>query len=125
MKQKLLDKKERYHSPFSISFSSHNQQSTTKSDSSSTKHSETYPSINSSATYPSINPNANSSNATHSPATPNTPYSSDREAYLAALKRSGIPEFEEGSPRSEFGTREEHKMVRAHDWGDMQRRGKE
>lgn len=43
-----------------------------------------------------------------------------REAYLAALERKkyrdaqsgGIPEYEEGAPRSEFGTRKEHKSMR-------------
>jgi hypothetical protein len=45
----------------------------------------------------------------------------DREAYLAALERKkyrdsqtgGIPEYEDGAPRSEFGTRKEHKSMRA------------
>ncbi len=57
----------------------------------------------------------------------------DREAYLAALERKkerdkqsgGIPEYEEGTLRSEWGTREEHKKMRASDWGDMQKRRKE
>lgn len=45
----------------------------------------------------------------------------DRGAYLAALERKkyreehsgGIPEYEEGAPRSEFGTRKEYKSMRA------------
>ena len=44
----------------------------------------------------------------------------DREAYLEALKRyrirnnetGGIPEYEEGAPRSEWGTREDYKKMR-------------
>lgn len=57
----------------------------------------------------------------------------DREAYLAALERKkerdkqtgGIPEHEEGTLRTEWGTREDHKKMRARDWGDMQKRRKE
>jgi len=57
----------------------------------------------------------------------------DQEAYLAALERKkerdrqsgGIPEYEEGTQRAEWGTREDHRKMRAHDWGDMQKRRKE
>jgi len=57
----------------------------------------------------------------------------DKEAYLAALERKkerdkqsgGIPEHEEGTLRSEWGTRDDHKKMRARDWGDMQKRRKE
>ena len=53
--------------------------------------------------------------------------------YEAALERKrrrdaqtgGIPEFEEGYPRDEFGTRDEHKKMRGRDWGDMKRRSRE
>ena len=38
---------------------------------------------------------------------------------------TSIPEFEEGEPRSEFGTRDEYKRMRARDWGDMQKRHRE
>lgn len=33
-----------------------------------------------------------------------------------------IPRTEEGYPRTEFGTRKDHKEMRARDWGDMKRR---
>jgi hypothetical protein len=40
-------------------------------------------------------------------------------------KEPNIPEYEEGYPRSEFGSREDHKKMRARDWGDMKRRNNE
>jgi len=57
----------------------------------------------------------------------------DKEAYLAALERKrerdkqtvGIPENEEGTLRTEWGTRDDHRKMRARDWGDMQKRRKE
>jgi len=57
----------------------------------------------------------------------------DKEAYLASLERKkardkqtgGIPEYEEGTLRTEWGTRADHRKMRARDWGDMQNRRKE
>ena len=50
-------------------------------------------------------------------------------AYRMAQKQlsheKGIPEYEEGTLRSEWGTRGDHKKMRARDWGDMQKRRKE
>lgn len=54
----------------------------------------------------------------------------NREAYLAAMNRyketthqtGGIPVYEDGEPRSEWGTREDHKKMRGRDFGDMKRR---
>lgn len=53
--------------------------------------------------------------------------------YEAALERKrerdaktgGIPEYEDGYPRDEFGTRDDHKKMRGRDWGDMKRRSRE
>jgi len=42
-----------------------------------------------------------------------------KEIYIPG---TNIPEYEEGMPRSEFGTREDHKKMRSRDWGDMVRR---
>jgi len=52
--------------------------------------------------------------------------------YLAALERKrerdrqtgGIPEFEEGYPRDEFGSREDHKKMKGRDWSDMKHRSR-
>mgnify|MGYP000846369789 CR=1 FL=1 len=43
---------------------------------------------------------------------------------LAERHQSGtnISEYEEGYPKSEFGSREDHKRMRARDWGDIKRR---
>ncbi|MBU1184332.1 MAG: hypothetical protein KJ663_04080 [Proteobacteria bacterium] len=57
----------------------------------------------------------------------------DGESYLAALERKkerdkqagGIPEYEEGAPRAEWGTREDYKKMRGGDFGDMMRRQNE
>jgi len=57
----------------------------------------------------------------------------DHEAYLAALERKrerdhqtgGIPEYEEGAPRSEFGTRDEYKKMRGRDFSDIRKRRNE
>lgn len=56
-----------------------------------------------------------------------------REDYLAALERKkerdkqtgGIPEYEEGFPKTEMVSREDHKKMRARDYGDMKRRQNE
>lgn len=37
---------------------------------------------------------------------------------------TSIMEFEDGAPRAEWGTRDDHKKMRARDWGDMRRRQK-
>ncbi|MEN6318317.1 MAG: hypothetical protein ABFD82_06130 [Syntrophaceae bacterium] len=55
------------------------------------------------------------------------------EDYLAALERKkerdkqteGIPDYEEGYPRTEFGSRDDHKKMRHRDWGDMKNRHRE
>lgn len=46
---------------------------------------------------------------------------------LAERQQKGpnISEYEEGYPRSEFGSRADHKKMRARDWGDMKRRNNE
>lgn len=57
----------------------------------------------------------------------------DRECYLDALERKkerdkqsgGIPEYEEGVLRAEFGTREDYKRMRGSDFGDMMKRRNE
>lgn len=62
-----------------------------------------------------------------------TKHNIDRETYLAALERKkerdkragGIPEYEEGAPRAEWGTREDYKKMRGGDFGDMMRRQNE
>ena len=69
---------------------------------------------------------------------PQSPYQTPHyhigsDDYLAALNRKkerdkqtgGIPEFEDGMPRTEFGTREDHKKMRGRDYGDMLRRRNE
>ena len=40
-------------------------------------------------------------------------------------KGSNISEYEDGYPRSEFGSRADHKKMRARDWGDIKRRNNE
>jgi len=42
-----------------------------------------------------------------------------------AGQKTSIPEVEEGYPKDEFGSREDHKKLRARDWGDMKRRSRE
>lgn len=48
-----------------------------------------------------------------------------RRAQEHLSREIGIPEYEEGTLRSEWGTREDHRKMRACDWGDMQKRRKE
>jgi uncharacterized protein YifE (UPF0438 family) len=42
----------------------------------------------------------------------------------SAGQKTGIPEVEEGYPKDEFGSREDHKKLRSRDWGDMKRRSR-
>jgi len=51
----------------------------------------------------------------------------DAASRLAERQQKGpnISEYEEGYPRSEFGSRADHKKMRARDWGDMKRRNNE
>jgi hypothetical protein len=46
----------------------------------------------------------------------------NREKYYPG---TNISEYEEGYPRTEWGTREDHKKMRARDWGDIKRRNNE
>jgi len=45
-----------------------------------------------------------------------------KEALRQAGSFGNIPEYEDGAPRSEFGTRNDFKKERARQWGDMKNR---